>query len=885
MKYLTILLVAALICYGINSTAQPCNSVAGSASASADSICENTSTSLQLSGYNGSIQWQGFDGTGWINETGAGSTTDNYTVTISVNKSFRALVTDGSCPADSSNVVDIAVGVLSVPVVTGATRCGYGQVTLNASGTGTQRWYSSATGGNPLFVGNSYSTTVGQTTDFYVESSSSAGGGGAMMPLPIQSSSFSPWVRGYYFTAPVDFTISSLYVDGSGVQSIAVLKFVPAVPPPAYSQTTNDFVVLYLTQNNLATTPIPVNIQISAGDVIGVLGSRGSIVPYGTGSFMSSIAGYPVLLERMGMQASLDTNQPQDIWSEPGGSLGLVQITYEEGCTSPRVPVTATVTPTDPITVTGSNALCLGQSTTLNVSSNNSNYSYQWSPSTGLSGTSGPSVTAQPTTTITYSVIGTDGNCGAIDSIMISVGPTSQAGVISVSSDTICAGSPVILSLSGSVGNIQWQSNTGSGWINETSPGSDSAVYNFTPAVSANYQAVVTSGGCAPSTSAIVSVYVIAITDPVTVNDTLCGSGIASLSASGPGVLNWYTSPSGGTAVSSGTSYSPNVTSTTTYYVQAASGSSYYVGAPNAGIGAQNMSSSANFGLSFDVTAQSVIEKVTIEPAGTGNVIINLRQVQSGTILNTVTVPVTAFIQAQPTLNFIVNPGTGYRLELGAGSVQCYFNSMGASYPYTTPGSPVTITGYLAPGQTTGTYYYYFYNWKVIEGCNSNMVPVTAVVYPAVSTPVISQNGTQLTSSSASNNQWYLNGNAIPGATSQTITASLPGSYTVVVTDPATGCTAESQPIIISGITEGLPGSVLLFPNPASSVVYLDPGNSLTGEVSLQLKDVSGRLISVTESHCIPGKLIEVKLPESSGLYFVEIHTTDRIYLTKVVKE
>jgi hypothetical protein len=78
------------------------------------------------------------------------------------------------------------------------------------------------------------------------------------------------------------------------------------------------------------------------------------------------------------------------------------------------------------------------------------------------------------------------------------------------------------------------------------------------------------------------------------------------------------------------------------------------------------------------------------------------------------------------------------------------------------------------------------------------------------------QAGNQLTSSSASNNQWYLNGNPIPGATGQVYFATGPGSYTVVVTDPSNGCSSESLPVLITSIDEQAASALSLFPNPAT---------------------------------------------------------------------
>jgi hypothetical protein len=85
------------------------------------------------------------------------------------------------------------------------------------------------------------------------------------------------------------------------------------------------------------------------------------------------------------------------------------------------------------------------------------------------------------------------------------------------------------------------------------------------------------------------------------------------------------------------------------------------------------------------------------------------------------------------------------------------------------------------------------------SGCSaSNTANVT--INPSPATPTITPGGPTtfcaggsvgLTSSSASGNQWYLNGNPIGGATNQLYSATASGNYTVTVT--ASGCTSGSS--------------------------------------------------------------------------------------------
>ncbi|MFI5219720.1 MAG: T9SS type A sorting domain-containing protein [Bacteroidia bacterium] len=870
-------------------------SVAGIASASKDSICDNDSTTLLLSGYVGAIQWQSFDGVSWINETGPGSTTDAYAVTLVASTDFRAVVTEAACPPDTSNTMSIVVGV-TAPSTTGATRCGYGQVTVSATSPGNSiKWYDAATGGNQLGSGPTYTTNVGTTTSFYAAAISNGGGAGTA-PLPAQVNIYTAGQsRGLWFTAPVNFTIIGLLVPPmtGTMQNLAVLSFTGAVPPPAYPTVTNAFTILFITQNNTASGMIPVNISVNAGDVIGILGTRtvgaNNETSYGPApsAFISDIAGIPVTFSRMGMQFPLSVTSPMDIWEEPGGSLGRIEITYEVGCESARVAAVATVTPADTVAISaGANALCLGQSTVLTATSNNPGYNYTWSPPTGLSSTFGAIVTATPTTTITYQVIGDDGTCADIDSITISVGPASVAGTATISTDTICLGTNATLTLTGYTGSIQWQSYDGSNWVNETGVGNNTPSYIVSPPAAIQYRAVITSGGCAPDTSGTLSLEVIAITDPVTVNDTICGPGIVNLTATGAGVLSWYAAPTGGTSFNTGGSYSPNISTTTTYYVEASAGGTINVGPPTNGIGSQIALAGTDWGLQFDVTQQVTIDKVYIYPGvQNGNVTINLRASMGGPILNTVTTGVTAFSGKTPiNLGFIVNPGTGYRLEMATGSVQCYYNSTGAIYPYTTAGGPLTIMGYINPNFQTGAFYYFFYDWVVTEGCKSNRIPVTGVVLTVPPVPTINVFGNQLTSSSPTNNQWNLNGVPILGATNQVYIVTQPGNYTVTVTDP-NGCSSTSAPVFMTGIEElNTLSGITVYPNPFTGSVLIEIISALKSDAQLKIYNALGEAVHQANVE-IKNASLEIDLIGlAKGSYLIEIKNNEGIYRKSIIK-
>jgi serine protease len=88
--------------------------------------------------------------------------------------------------------------------------------------------------------------------------------------------------------------------------------------------------------------------------------------------------------------------------------------------------VTITVSPSPTVDVSGTTAICNGSSTLLTASGATT---YSWSPGTGLSATTGASVTANPTTTTTYAITGTLGSCTNNSVISIQVDDPSVASI------------------------------------------------------------------------------------------------------------------------------------------------------------------------------------------------------------------------------------------------------------------------------------------------------------------------------------------------------------------------------------------------------------------------------------------------------------------------
>ncbi|GAA4341259.1 T9SS type A sorting domain-containing protein [Flaviaesturariibacter amylovorans] len=102
-------------------------------------------------------------------------------------------------------------------------------------------------------------------------------------------------------------------------------------------------------------------------------------------------------------------------------------------------------------------ALCSGNSTQVFASGAST---YSWSPATGLNATTGPSVTATPATTTTYTVTGTANGCSASQNVTISVTP-SVTPTINITYTGCPSGTIVFNATTTNLagGTVQWYRN------------------------------------------------------------------------------------------------------------------------------------------------------------------------------------------------------------------------------------------------------------------------------------------------------------------------------------------------------------------------------------------------------------------------------------------
>jgi gliding motility-associated-like protein len=184
------------------------------------------------------------------------------------------------------------------------------------------------------------------------------------------------------------------------------------------------------------------------------------------------------------------------------------------------------IIPQDTIIV-NSAVICLSNSVTLNASSIVTTYT--WSPSTGLSNTSGSSVIASPRNTTVYTISGTDAfGCMGINTATVTV---DSLPIISISTTpTItCSGQPAVLMASGA-STYTW------------STGTVAVINTVSPTTNTEYTVVGTdTNGCSNTATQILLVNPlppVAINSGVTSFTLNLGQSI-TLNASGALTYNW----------------------------------------------------------------------------------------------------------------------------------------------------------------------------------------------------------------------------------------------------------------------------------------------------------------------------------------------------------
>jgi hypothetical protein len=476
------------------------------------------------------------------------------------------------------------------------------------------------------------------------------------------------------------------------------------------------------------------------------------------------------------------------------------------GCTS--APSSATVVtvnpipPTPTITTGGPTTFCAGANVTLTSSSASGNQWYlNGNP---IGGATGQQYVANASGSYSVDVTASGCSSGASVATVVTVNPLPATPTITPSGPTtFCAGGSVTLTSS---------SPSGSQWFLNGNPISGETNQQYVATASGNYTVTVTTSGCTSAPSAATTVTV----NPIPATPTITPGGPTTFCAGG------------------------SVTLTSSI----ASGNQWYLnGNPIGGATGQQYVANASGNYSVDVTASACTSPQSAATTVTVNPIPATPTITPGG-------PTTFCAGGSVTLTSSSASGNQWYLNgnpIGGATGQQYVAT--ASGNYTVDVTAAACTS--APSATTIV--------------TVNPIPATPTITPDGPTTFCAGGSVTLTSSSASGNQWYLDGNPIGGATGQQYVATASGNYTVVVTvsactsAPSATTTVTVNPIPSTPtITPGGPttfcagGSVTLTSSGASGNQWLLNGNPIGGATSqAYVATASGNYtVTVTASGC-----------------------------------
>jgi hypothetical protein len=795
----------------------------------------------------------GYQSYAWSN----GASTSS--ITVSDSNTYTLTVTSAN-GCEGSTSVNVDVNPLPTATVSSATSsfdfCDGGSLDLSApSGATGYQWYKDGTS----ITGGTSATYSATASGSYAVEVTSADGCTSLSTAQAVTKNTNP-------TATISSTSALSFCDGDSVTLSApagmTYAWTTGATTQSITQSTSGQVGLTITDANgcsATATPVTVNVYNVPSMTVST--------PSGT----SFCQGQSVTLQASGGFASYawsNGSTNQNIIATTAGSY-TVTGTTSDGCstTSSATSVTVNANPVATITNAGSSVLCAGDSTTLSAPSGMS--SYLWS-----SGETTASITTSTAASYSVTVTNSDGCSATSAATAITTSSITTPTITASGATTLCSGSAVTLSVPTGYASYSWSDG--------------STTNSITTGTAGNYSVTVTNvDGCSVTTSATS----VTVNTPPTASINSTGTGAicagASETLSGPSGMSAYQWYKDGTAIVGATSSSYTANTAANYSVSVVDANGCSALSTNYTItnAAVPVATITNAGSSVlcagDSTTLSAPSGMSAYLWSSGETTASITTSTAANYSVTVTnadgcsatsaaTAITASAIATPMitrngpLEFCDGGSVSLAVPMGYSS---FMWNNGSGF------SQITAT-------TSGDYYAQVMN---ADGCSTNSDTVTVTVFPTPPTPSISYtaNDTLMTSSEATGNQWYFNGNMMPGETNQTLRPLNLGNYSVRIID-SNGCEGDMSAMQFYnsiGLEESLGDHIKLYPNPTQGRVTLEL-NQLE-VASLRVVDATGRTV-VDRKGCTG--MCELYLSETgSGMYQIIMITTDGKQVIKPV--
>jgi gliding motility-associated-like protein len=452
--------------------------------ATSNTICLGDSVGLSLS-YTGStdglvFQWESsVDNATW--QDIASATATSLTVTPTLPTRYRCkMISCGGTPGYSS--VSSVVFTNNITGISAATRCGTGTATINALSTAGSvvKWYAAATGGSAIGSGVIFTTPIiAATTTYYASAESSASGlvqfGNGTTTSGGSLSAFNNfWASAKYQMIYTASELTTMGLRAGSINSIAysVTSLGDAATNANYTVklgnttqssfanttfTTPAFTTCYGPSTYTHTASGWQTINFSTPYVWdGVSNIIIEVSHDGADLFGSAATQYTATTDNTVLYTYNGLNSNNTLSKNRFNVLFSGQV----ACSSPRVPVTVTVTTPPAITLSSSSvSICNGGTSTtpVTIATGASSYNtYAWSPSTGVAGNSTTGWTFNPTVTTTYTLTASQSSgslCANAITLTVNVNPLPSDITFSPANPAVCVGQVQSLTVQGATIN------------------------------------------------------------------------------------------------------------------------------------------------------------------------------------------------------------------------------------------------------------------------------------------------------------------------------------------------------------------------------------------------------------------------------------------------
>ena len=222
-------------------------------------------------------------------------------------------------------------------------------------------------------------------------------------------------------------------------------------------------------------------------------------------------------------------------------------------------------------------------------------------------------------------------------------------------------------------------------------------------------------------------------------------------------------------------------------------------------------------------------------------------------------------------------PGTTATICAAHSSVGLTVTAVGSGLTY-----QWLVGGSIIAGAVTNSYTADSAGIYSVDVSNGTCTEVLTTTVVNMTAPVISFTSPNILSTgSYAHYQWYRSGVAIPGATSSIYHESVPGYYTVVVTDGS--CTDTSSAYLIHSSGGGGTGgggtgftnvytnyNIRIYPNPATSALHIDAPEA----VNVKIISPDGKLVKEQ------AQTLDVNVSSlANGMYIIMLYDKDDVLI------